>query len=60
LLCSYYENQKVILKDYKTYKQDKLKKLYKDMGYHINKHKEEVKRVEGRNKWIRQLRESLK
>ena len=56
----YYENQEVILKDFKTYKQDKLKKLYKNMGYHIKEYEEEVKRVEGRNKWIRQLRESLK
>ena len=55
----YYENQKIILKDYKIYKQDILEDLHRDMLYHVEKYKKEVKIVEGRNKWLKQLRESL-
>lgn len=59
---SYYEDN---IKNLKTrnfveeYNAD-LKQAYEDVAYHKNGHKEEVKRVTGRNLWLKKMRESLK
>lgn len=37
-----------------------IEKAQKDIDYHTEQHQKEVERVEGANRWVRQLRESLK
>lgn len=38
---------------------EKIARLERDIAYHTEHHAEEVKRVEGRNRWVAALRESL-
>lgn len=38
----------------------KIQQLTEDIDYHTKQHKEEIERVAGRNKWLRQLRNSIK
>lgn len=38
----------------------KLKSILWNLDYHTKNNREEIERVKGRNKWIKQLRESLK
>jgi hypothetical protein len=37
----------------------KIKECYRDVEYHAKEHLEEIERTDGRNNWIKQLRESL-
>jgi hypothetical protein len=38
----------------------KIAALTKDIAYHAKQHAEELERTEGRNRWVRELRESLR
>jgi hypothetical protein len=38
----------------------KIATLAKDIAYHAKQHAEELERTEGRNRWVRELRESLR
>jgi hypothetical protein len=42
------------------WRQSQVAKLLKNQQYQANEHAEEVSRTEGRNRWLSQLRESLK
>jgi hypothetical protein len=46
--------------DPENWKQQKLEDIEKDILYHAKNHAEEVERTESRNRWIKQLKESLK
>lgn len=46
--------------DVAEYREKKMAKYRDDYAYHSNHHHEEVQRTEERNRWVRQLRESLK
>jgi hypothetical protein len=56
---SYYENNIPIKLPLDLYKNKKFKELEKDYKYHMLKWEEEIKRVNDRNYWIFQLKESL-
>jgi hypothetical protein len=57
--CSEYPQQKPILLTGKQWIDKQKKQILKDIEYHSKEYKEECDRVAGRNKWIKQLRESL-
>lgn len=57
--CSFYDYE-IKKENYIDYKQNKIRTLKEDLMYHIKQHKNEVKRTYKRNKWIKDLRESLK
>lgn len=58
--CSISYIDKPILLTGKEWKEQQLKKLQWSLDYNIKGNEEEVKRVNGRNKWIKELRDSLK
>ena len=43
----------------KAFKVQKMKEADADIRYHLGEHRKEVERVNERNEWVRQLRESL-
>jgi len=43
-----------------VWKQSKMSRLIKDLTYHNKENISEIERVESRNRWIKQLRDSLK
>ncbi len=55
---SYYE-KKVELLTGENWIHKELKKVLKDIDYHTKQNEEEIERVDGRNLWIKQLKESL-
>jgi len=57
---SYFENMEVKKLTAEEWLKNQINKYEEDIKYHTKKYKEEVKRVEERNKWIKDLRESLK
>jgi len=57
---SYYTKQTPVLLSAQSWKEERLAKLLKDFSYHKKENAEEVERTEGRNTWLRQLRESIK
>lgn len=56
----YYTRQKPKELTGKEWKEQEFQKRLRDLDYHKKGHIEEVQRVEGRNIWVKQLRESLK
>jgi hypothetical protein len=54
----YWEEQKreVIFSEWQT---EKREKLQRNVSYHEKANREEIERTESRNKWVRQLKESL-
>ena len=59
--CStdYYTDQNVMLESGEEWKDKALKTLRASLEYHKTSHEEEVERIAGQNKWVKQLRESL-
>lgn len=59
--CStkYYTDNPPVLQSGSAWRAERLKTLLQDLDYHQREHAEEVSRIESRNTWIRQLRESL-
>ena len=55
----YYSEQGFTKLTGQQWKEKRLKELLKDLSYHTHENDEEVSRTEGRNLWIKQLRESL-
>lgn len=54
----YYEELKKPVA-FKSWQSKKIENLHKSVAYHQKAHREEIERVEGRNKWVRQLKEAL-
>lgn len=55
---SYYDELKQPI-TFEAWQSKKIKDLHHDIEYHRNAHREEVERTESRNRWVRQLKESL-
>ena len=55
----YYSDQVFTKLTGQQWKEKRLKELLKDLSYHTHENDKEVSRTEGRNLWIKQLRESL-
>jgi len=55
---SYYNELKQPIA-FEAWQSKKIKDLHRDIEYHRNAHREEVERTESRNRWVRQLKESL-
>ena len=55
---SYYDALKQPIA-FEEWQSKKIKDLHSDIEYHRNSHREEVERTESRNRWVRQLKESL-
>jgi len=58
----YYINEMEQLKllDVNEWLESKMESLLHDVTYHTKEHAKEVSRIDGRNKWIKDLRDSLK
>ena len=54
------EIRKLKLMTGSEWKENKIRGWERDLKYHIKENDEEIDRVAGRNKWIRELRQSLK
>jgi len=57
--CGDYSSMTPIEKSAKVWLHDAIEREIKDIAYHTKEYSEEVERVNGRNEWIRVLRESL-
>jgi len=57
---SYYEKEEIKKPISEEWINNKINKCEEDIKYHTKKNEEEIKRIEERNKWIKDLRESLK
>ena len=57
---SYYTKNAPVLKTGAEWRQAKLDEAQADIKYHTEAHQKEIERTEGRNKWIKDLRDSLK
>lgn len=55
----YYLEKKFIKLPWRQWLKEEKQMLQHDLVYHMKKHREEIERVEGRNKWIKELRMSL-
>jgi hypothetical protein len=55
---SYYDELKQPIA-FEAWQAKRIKDLHRDIEYHRNAHREEVERTESRNRWVRQLKESL-
>ncbi len=55
---SYYDQLKQPIA-FEAWQAKKIKDLHRDIEYHRNAHREEVERTESRNRWVRQLKQSL-
>jgi hypothetical protein len=55
-----YEIDIPVLKTGVQWANERLKSILWDINYHTEYNREEIQRVDDRNKWIRQLRESIK
>lgn len=55
---SYYDELKTPIA-FEAWQSKKIKDLHRDIEYHRNAHREEVERTESRNRWVRQLKDSL-
>lgn len=56
---SYYKGKSIIKLNVDQYRYENKKELEKDIDYYMKRWKDETKRVQERNNWIRQLRDSL-
>jgi len=56
----YYENKNIIKLSVDQYRYNKEKELLEDIDYYMKKWKEETERIQMSNKWIRDLKKSLK
>lgn len=54
-----YHKKPISLTVGKAWLSNKKQKLLKDIDYHTKQNQEEVERVKGRNKWVKQLRDSI-
>lgn len=57
---SWYEENQPQLMTGAQWKEEKIKKLERDLAYHTKENQEEISRTESRNKWIKELRDSLR
>jgi hypothetical protein len=55
----YYKNNPIIKLSFEQWKYNKIEKIKKDIEYHMKEWQKETKRVAERNKWIKDLRNSL-
>lgn len=55
---SYYDEIKQPM-SFESWQSKKIKDLHRDIEHHRKSHREEVERTESRNRWVRQLKESL-
>jgi hypothetical protein len=56
---SYYENVKIIKLNPNQYRYKEMEKIQNDVDYYMKEWIKETERVQDRNKWIKDLRESL-
>jgi hypothetical protein len=56
----YYQNNPITKLSFEQWKYNKIEQIKKDIQYHMKRWQEETKRVAERNKWIQDLRNSLK
>lgn len=56
--CTYYGQQQTEI-PFDEWEKNKIESLDRDVRYHDREHKAEIERTEGRNRWVRQLREAI-
>lgn len=57
---TYYDRHQPVKQTGEQWKQQVLDKAMMDLRYHLAEHEKEIERTEARNKWIAELRQSLK